>query len=260
MSSLPFLHRVLRKALYHRNGPDRALCRFVRGRMSLPTLRLAALFDDFDTQPVTFTKLPQGSWSAPLADVVMLLKLAACARPRRLLEIGSFRGYTALFLAQNTGDAARIVTVDHYPEHGEAYRDSPWAGKIERRVGATVAPTFAGDTPGSYDLIFVDADHEYPSVRNDTDIALPLVSPDGYVVWHDYANWGYFNGYNGVPEFLAELAEGGLPVVRIDGCDMALYSPAWRTEPGRTALQRALQESSGDGAFGDPWKVKTLRG
>jgi hypothetical protein len=31
-------------------------------------------------------------------------------------------------------------------------------------------------------------------------VLLPLLSPTGIFVWHDYANWGRFSGKNGVPE------------------------------------------------------------
>jgi predicted O-methyltransferase YrrM len=34
---------------------------------------------------------------------------------------------------------------------------------------------FARDEPASYDLIFVDADHSYGNVRNDTELVLPLL-------------------------------------------------------------------------------------
>ena len=80
---------------------ERTLCHFLRQRLSLPTLSLQSLFPDFDQRGITLRQMPRGGWSTPLADVVMLLKLAACAGSKRLLEIvSSFRGYTALLLAQ----------------------------------------------------------------------------------------------------------------------------------------------------------------
>lgn len=227
----------------------------------MPTISLGALFSDFDEHAVTLRQMPRGGWSTPVADLVMLLKLALCARPQRLMEVGSFRGYTARFLAEHTAETARIVTVDRYPEHGEAYRNMPLAARIDRRVGETSAALFAADTPGSYDLIFVDADHAYEGVRRDTELVLPLVAAGGYLVWHDYANWGYFDGKNGVPEYLGELAASGLPIVHVLGSDLAIHSPAWATPPGRAALERALVQSDGQAAVGeDPWQSESLRG
>lgn len=261
MPHIPLYHRVLRKALYHRSYLDRTLCRLLlHRRIQLPELSLSALFEDFSRQAVTFTDLPRGNWSTPVMDLVMLLKLAVCTHPRRLMEIGSFRGFTALLLAQHTAADARIVTVDSYPDHGEAYRDTPLAAKIERRVGGTSPDLFAQDAPKSYDFIFVDADHSYDGARRDTELALPLLADDGFIIWHDYANWGYFNGHNGVPEYLADLVTDGLPIAHVAGSDCALHSPAWKTDPGRAAFQRALVHAPQGKAGENPWHTAAFRG
>src|ERR1700730_4454094 len=124
---------------------DRTLCHFLRRRLTLPMLSLADLFPDFDERIVSIGQIPRGSWSTPLADILMLLKIAACTEPKRLMEIGSFRGYTALFLAQHILPDAKIVTIDRHPDHGEAYRKTSLASMIARRVGDTHRATFARD-------------------------------------------------------------------------------------------------------------------
>lgn len=248
---------AFKKFFYYRPFADRTLCHFLKQRMSLPDLHVNKLFEDFDQQPIMFHQFPQGAWSTPLVDVAMLLKLAVCAQPRRLMEVGSFRGYTALYLAQHTPPDAQIVTVDQYPEHGEAYCHSPYAGKIERRVGKTSSELFANDKPGSYDLIFLDADHSYAGVKRDTELLLPLVAPEGYLVWHDYANWGYFDGKNGVPEYLRELATK-LPIAHVLGSDLAIHSPAWAAEK-QVQFRQALQEKLAPHQT-DPWQTAAMRG
>ena len=250
--------RWLRFFFHRRPFADRTLCYFLRRRLTLPMLSLADLFPDFDERAVSIGQLPRGSWSTPLADVVMLLKIAVCSEPKRLMEIGSYRGYTALFLAQHVSPDARIVTIDRHPDHGEAYRDTSVASKIERRVGATHRAMFAQDEPASYDLIFIDADHSYESVRNDTELILPLLSPTGFVVWHDYANWGYFSGENGVPEYLGELA-ATLPIGHVAGSTLAVHSPSWVSGAGRERFRSATQGQARE--FGaDPWQGHWPRG
>lgn len=260
MNSSKTVAKVLKPFLRQRPFADLTLCHFMRQRLTLPSLLLSDLFDDFDEQPVTLRKMPRGSWSTPTQDVVMLLKLALCARPKRLLEIGSFRGYTALYLAQNSDPDARVVTVDRYPEHGEAYRQTTEASRIERRIGETSPALFSRDAPASYDLIFIDADHTYEGVCRDTELALPLVSRGGYIAWHDYANWGYFNGYNGVPEYLRELY-GRLPLAHVAGSDLAVYSPAWRIEgdPARARYLRAICSAPPSEVGLNPWVSGSLR-
>src|SRR5882762_2492422 len=155
--------RWLSSFFHNRPFADRTLCQFLRRRLTLPRLSLSDLFPDFNERLVSIGQLPHGSWSTPLSDLVMLLKIAVCTEPKRVMEIGSYRGYTALFLAQHISPDARIVTIDRHPDHGEAYRKTSLASMIERRVGATDRAMFERDESASYDLIFVDADHSYES-------------------------------------------------------------------------------------------------
>jgi hypothetical protein len=91
---------------------DQALSAIDKNRLKLPVLSASSYFDGFDAAPVVFHELPSGAWSSPVVDVLMLAKIVACTRPGRLLEVGSFRGYTALMLARHMPEEARLVTVD----------------------------------------------------------------------------------------------------------------------------------------------------
>jgi hypothetical protein len=248
---------MLKNFFYYRPFADLTLCHFLKQRLVLPDISLQELFTNFNDEPVTLNQLPRGAWSTPLADIVMLLKVIVCSKPKKLMEVGSFRGYTALYMAQHISSDAKIVTVDRYPEHGEAYLNTPYASIIERRVGETNTEMFQHDAQGSYDLIFIDADHSYSGVKNDTELVLPLVSQNGFIVWHDYANWGYFDGKNGVPEYLKELS-AKLPIAHIIGSDVAIYSPSWAGSQKQHYLQ-AIQ-SKVNPILVDVWETSSLRG
>jgi predicted O-methyltransferase YrrM len=43
----------------------------------------------------------------------------------------------------------------------------------------------AAEHAGGYDMVFIDADHEYPSVLADWVTYGPMVNPGGMVVFHD---------------------------------------------------------------------------
>lgn len=247
---------MLQKLLWTRPRIDAALSQLDKRRLTLPTLSLARLFPAFNTTPVTVEEVPVGPWSSPLADVVMLMKIIACAAPMRMLEVGSYRGFTALMMAKHAPAGAAIVAVDREPAHGEAYRDTPQAAMIERRTCEIESAAFAQDAPNSYDLIFLDADHGYDAVRHDTELLLPLLAHDGLFVWHDYGNWGKFNGMNGVPEYLHELAKA-LPVAVVTGSQLGIHSPAW-SGGGAAAYRAALLDE--DNLFPDPWTTETSRG
>lgn len=246
------------KLLYTRPRIDAALSALDKSRLKLPVLNPRVLFSDFDSQPVTLLELSLGPWSSPVADTVMLAKIAMCARPKRVLEVGAYRGFTTKMLARHTGAEAKVVAVDRDPRHGAAYRGTEFEAKIERRVGEVSKEAFANDAPGSYDLIFLDADHSYEAVKHDTETLLPLLAPHGHFIWHDYANWGKFNRMNGVPEWLHELAER-IPVANVSGSWLAIHSPAWATGEGTGLFARACDLGANEPGS-DPWVIETVRG
>lgn len=249
---------MIARFLQTRPRIEQALSALDKNRLKLPVLSLPAYFEDFTRAEVTFQELPAGSWSSPVADVLMLAKIVACAKPSRLLEVGSFRGFTALMLARHMGPDARLVTVDRFPEHGEAYRDTPIAQRIERRVAEVTSETFRDDPAGGFDFIFLDAGHRYEEVKSDTEILLPLLAPDGFFLWHDYANWGRFSGFNGVPEYLHELTRS-IPVCQVDGSTLGIHCPRWTQPEGKQRLLECLVGNPTGGIEADPWTSGSLR-
>lgn len=245
------LTRLLRKPYV-----DHALCLLLkRRRLSLPPIDPATIWPDFETAPVTIDVLPKGDWSAPTNDVVVLMKLAAAMAPDRIVELGSYRGYTARALLLHAPPAARLTAVDIEPEHGEAYRGTPLEERVDRRVAPISLAAFDPDELGTYDLVFVDADHSAEAVANDTSVALELVAPSGTVLWHDYANWGWFTGDCGVPE-VVNAAAAERPIAHVLGSNIAIHRPAWTTD--RSAFERALQATSDQARLGH-WRSGTAR-
>jgi predicted O-methyltransferase YrrM len=247
---------ILKSALRYRPNLDQALCTlFQQDRLTLPTISLPRYFDDFDREAIRIQELPRGPFSSPLSDVIMLLKVIRCTSPTKLMEVGSFRGYTALLMAQHMNKEAELVTVDMEPDHGEAYQNTPHADSIQRRVGAISRLLFKNDPPETYDFIFLDAGHFYEEVKHDTEILLPLLSETGYFVWHDYANWGYYNAKNGVPEYLHELSRE-YPIAHILGSDLAIYSPMWRNNQRETYMTALVSDET---VGQDPWETARVR-
>lgn len=87
-----------------------------------------------------------------------LLVLATGAR--RVLEIGTFSGYSALSMAAGLPPGGRLVTCEIDERHAEVARRavaaSPWAAQVDVRVGPALDTLATLDGP--FDLVFVDAD------------------------------------------------------------------------------------------------------
>ncbi len=86
--------------------------------------------------------------------------LAFLSGEGRVLEIGTYSGYSALSMAAALPPGGRIVTCEIDPAHAEVARRhiaaSPFADRIEVRLGPALE-TIA-ELPGPFDLVFIDAD------------------------------------------------------------------------------------------------------
>ncbi len=95
----------------------------------------------------------------------LLEMLVQMMRPRRVLEIGTFTGYSALSMAAGLDEGAELHTVEVDDEQEEFIRSyfarSPHGDKITLHIGSAleIAPKL-----GEFDMVFIDGDkREYPA-------------------------------------------------------------------------------------------------
>ncbi len=101
---------------------------------------------------------------------------------RRILEIGTFTGYSALSMAAALPEDGRIDTCDVEPRHAEVaqrYFDrSPHGARITLHLGP--ATETIARLEGEFDLVFVDADK--PNYASCYEAVLPRLSGRGLLV------------------------------------------------------------------------------
>jgi predicted O-methyltransferase YrrM len=94
----------------------------------------------------------------------LLHLLALATRARRVLEIGTLGGYSAIWLGRALPPDGRLVTLEADPKHAEIARANlDRAGlteKVEIRLGAALdtLPKLAAEGEDEFDLVFIDAD------------------------------------------------------------------------------------------------------
>ena len=121
----------------------------------------------------------------------LLQMLAASLGARRILEIGTFTGFSALMMAAALPEDGELITCDIDPEAialaRSYFQRSEHGGKIRVREGPAL------DTmktlKGPFDLVFIDADK--PNYIAYYEAALSLLSPSGViavdnVLWSGY--------------------------------------------------------------------------
>lgn len=110
-----------------------------------------------------------------------LKMLVATLRPQRVLEIGTFTGYSALSMAEALPEGGGIVTLEVNERHAAIAREqiarSPHAHRILVRVGRALDTlrTLAGP----FELVFIDADKT--NYQNYLEAILPKLSPGGLI-------------------------------------------------------------------------------
>jgi predicted O-methyltransferase YrrM len=171
--------------------------------------------------------------SIKLRDAASLLHLLQGQKPARILEVGSFIGFSTRWMLEATRDfGSRVVSVD--PNIRHRVFDNP--GEILARFNAEFLNTrlvrkigFFGEmsTPyyydyetysplrtraevdalvsqrpvfnrhnlkeGPFDFIFIDGDHSARAVLNNFVEALPLLAPGGCIAFHDAVTWHEVN-------------------------------------------------------------------
>ncbi len=94
----------------------------------------------------------------------LLHLLAKLNGARRILEIGTLGGYSAIWLARALPPAGRLLTLEIDPRHAEVARASiaraGLEGKVEVRVGPALEtlPRLPTEPSERFDLVFIDAD------------------------------------------------------------------------------------------------------
>lgn len=90
----------------------------------------------------------------------VLQSISYMMRPKRILEIGTYTGYSAICLAKGLTDDGRLDTIDINEELKDiCFRyicDAGLEGKISQHIGQ--AEEIIPDLEDTYDLVFIDAD------------------------------------------------------------------------------------------------------
>lgn len=121
-----------------------------------------------------------GCWAYPHSDGRLLSVLVAAVSAKRILELGTALGYTALSLAQG-GDYSHVDTLERDPQHVVLARQNVMEAGLAARIAvhegefAALLPTLR---PG-YDLVFFDG---YAPALSELEEIRRLLRPGGVLL------------------------------------------------------------------------------
>lgn len=130
----------------------------------------------------------------------LLRMLSRMLRPKRILELGTFTGYSALCLAEGLQEDGELITIEHNDELEEMIRrnlaQSLAGAPVHLIIGDAIQilddlqaqsldfpstfPRLSPEYPARFDLVFIDADkREYCAYY---ERVLPLVKDGGFIL------------------------------------------------------------------------------
>jgi caffeoyl-CoA O-methyltransferase len=108
--------------------------------------------------------------------------LVAVSGARRILEVGTFTGYSAVSMAEALPPDGHVTTLELRGEHAAKAREHIQAAGMSDRISVIEGPaleSLAG-LEGPFDLAFIDADKvAYPAYY---DVVMALMGPGALIV------------------------------------------------------------------------------
>ncbi|MDP2748925.1 O-methyltransferase [Pseudomonas sp.] len=133
-------------------------------------------------------QLSMARWQIAPEQGQFMALLVQLTGARRIVEVGTFTGYSAICMAQAMPEEGRLICCDipgEYNATAERYwREAGLSSRIEQRLAPalkTLAALEAEGLAGSIDLLFIDADKaNYPAYLEH---ALRLVRQGGLILF-----------------------------------------------------------------------------
>ncbi len=154
---------------------------------SLPVVDINVLLPNFKEELNTFAFLEGGSLPT---DLCLIRGLCKSVPGCDYFEIGTCRGESVV----NVADVCNTsYTLDIDPSLVKDKTEADLIGffskgnkKISQLYGNSLSFDYAGLNK-KFDVVFIDGDHHYESVKSDTkNVFKHLSKPDTIIIWHDY--------------------------------------------------------------------------
>lgn len=112
----------------------------------------------------------------------LLKMLVTMLRPKNILEVGTFSGYSAICMAEGLDEGGMVYTFEINDEQEDFTRpwieQSPVADKIRFLIGDAI--TEAPLLGVTFDLVFIDGDKR--TYRQTCEMALSVLRPGGFIL------------------------------------------------------------------------------
>jgi len=148
---------------------------------------VSAVLQELERETHLKTMSPQMA-AGPLQGQFLRM-LSWMMRPSRVLEIGTFTGYSAICLAEGLAEGGELHTIDIDPEIAHFGKKYFAKAGLEDRISAHIGDAFdvIPALGGNFDLVYLDSNKtDYPALF---DLVFDRIRPGGFLL-ADNMLWG----------------------------------------------------------------------
>ena len=151
-----------------------------------------------------------GAGELTIEELFLIAHIVKKYQPKRIFEIGTYRGTSTVTMALNSPDDCKIYTLDVVEQPPQEDEDIEWIAdykhpddvgiqfrnpeaEFTKKAYSKIVQLWGNSTTFDYspymdmDLVFVDGSHDFNTAYSDLYNALSMTS--GIVLAHDYAIW-----------------------------------------------------------------------
>lgn len=116
----------------------------------------------------------------------VLSMISKMIQPKRILELGTFTGYSALCLAEGLTEDGILITIEHNDEMEDAIRRNLALSPLDEKVQLVIGDAkeelkrLGERLEAKFDLVFIDADKK--EYNDYLDLVLPLMQKGGWIL------------------------------------------------------------------------------
>ena len=148
-----------------------------------------------------------GTQVCGLIELVYDIGIMSNHRPLKCVEIGSHRGESALVISSFPFiNKLTCVDIHEYPELKERLKEKIDANTVDFVQASSIeyADTVENN---SIDFVYIDAEHDYNSVKQDLSVWFPKVKIGGFLAGHDYNKEQFPGLVKAVCDFQKDVSE-----------------------------------------------------
>lgn len=152
----------------------------IRDYCSAHTTPVDTLLDDLERYTHVNTTAPRmlsGAYQARLLNLIVKIK-----RPEKILEIGTFTGYSAIAMASGLGEGGLLDTIDIDEEKKAVVEEYIGRAGLKEKINLHMghAVSVLEKLNGPYDIVFIDADKKNYSLY--FDLVIGKMNPGGLIL------------------------------------------------------------------------------